>query len=82
MCLEHRDFHTQRHSQRVIGLSEALGIACQLSATEIGMLKICATLHDIGKMGIPDEILLKPGALDPKQWLIMKSHSQKGGGYY
>jgi len=77
-ALEYRDVHTQRHSLRVIALSEALGIACQLSATEIDMLKISASLHDIGKIGIPDQILLKPGALDPKEWLIMKSHSQKG----
>ncbi|WP_415231547.1 HD-GYP domain-containing protein [Psychromonas sp.] len=77
-ALEHRDIHTQRHSQRVIALSEALGIACQLSATEIGILKISASLHDIGKIGIPDNILLKPGTLEPDQWLIMKSHAQKG----
>lgn len=77
-ALKHRDMHTQRHSQRVTALSEALGIACQLSAAEIAMLRISASLHDIGKIGVPDEILLKPGRLAPKQWLIMKSHSQKG----
>lgn len=77
-ALKYRDAHTQLHTQRVIYLSEALGIACQLSAPEIDMLKISASLHDIGKIGIPDEILLKPGKFDPQQWKIMQSHSQKG----
>lgn len=77
-ALEHRDLHTQRHSQRVIALSEALGVAYQLSAAKMNILKISASLHDIGKIGIPDEILLKAGRLDPEQWQIMKSHSQKG----
>ncbi|MFT6984623.1 MAG: HD-GYP domain-containing protein (c-di-GMP phosphodiesterase class II) [Psychromonas sp.] len=77
-ALKHRDLYTQLHSQRVIALSEALGTACQLSATEIDILKISASLHDIGKIGTPDQILLKAGKLDPEQWLIMKSHSQMG----
>lgn len=77
-ALKHRDLHTQRHSQRVIVLSEVLGTAFQLSAAKIDILKISASLHDIGKIGIPDQILLKSGRLDPEEWLIMKSHSQKG----
>jgi len=77
-ALKYRDLHTQLHSQRVISLSVALGAACQLSATEIDILKISASLHDIGKIGVPDNILLKPGKLDPQEWQIMQSHSQKG----
>lgn len=80
-ALKHRDLHTQLHSQRLIALSQALGAGYQLSATEIDILQMSASLHDIGKIGIPDKILLKPGKLDPDEWQVMKSHAQRGGYY-
>jgi len=66
------------HSRRVVELSESLGIACKLSSDDIVQLKISACLHDIGKIGIPDEILLKPGSLDASEWKVMQSHAEKG----
>lgn len=76
--LMYRDLYTQKHSKRVICLSEALGRACDLSSQEINILKTGACLHDLGKVGIPDEVLLKRGSLDSQQWQVMKSHSAIG----
>ncbi|MBL1141052.1 MAG: HD-GYP domain-containing protein [Proteobacteria bacterium] len=77
-ALKHRDAHTQLHSQRIVLLSEELGKSCSLSENEIFILKIASCLHDIGKIGIPDNILLKQGKHNPEEWEIMKSHSTKG----
>ena len=67
-ALKYKDEHTQLHSQRVIGLAEELGKACHLSEIEIGLLKISSNFHDIGKIGIPDKILLKPAKFSPEEW--------------
>lgn len=77
-ALKHRDINTHLHSQRVIGLSEEIGKACKLTETEIGILKSGACFHDIGKIGIPDEILLKPGKLSQEEYKLMKRHAEKG----
>lgn len=77
-ALKHRDLHTQLHSQRVILLAEKIGKACGLSTPELGILRVSAYLHDIGKIGVPDHILFKPSKLNPEEWEIMKSHSEKG----
>lgn len=44
------------------------------------MVRLCAPMHDIGKIGIPDSILLKPAKLDPDEWEVMKTHAQLGEG--
>lgn len=78
VALAYRDPLTQLHSERVLGLSEELGIQCGLSAEDIGILKIAASFHDIGKIGIPDPVLLKPGIYDEDDWQVMKQHPQIG----
>lgn len=78
LALGYRDPLTRLHSERVLGLSEELGKWCGLSSLELGVLKISAAFHDIGKIGIPDLILLKPGQLDETEWEIMKQHSAMG----
>jgi response regulator RpfG family c-di-GMP phosphodiesterase len=78
VALGYRDTLTQLHSERVRGLSETIGMACGLSRQELGILKIAASFHDIGKIGIPDCILLKPAQFDPPEWEIMKQHSVIG----
>lgn len=79
MCaLKHKDVYTQLHSERIIVLSEKIGEACKLTETEISTLKVSACFHDIGKIGIPDEILLKQATLNPEDWTMMKTHSEKG----
>jgi HD-GYP domain-containing protein (c-di-GMP phosphodiesterase class II) len=78
VALGYRDQLTQLHSERVLGLSEQLGIKCGLSDEQLGTLKIAASFHDIGKIGIPDPVLLKPSRFDAGEWLVMKKHPQIG----
>lgn len=73
-ALSERDVYTQCHSARVVAIAERLGRACGFSDDEIGTLKICASFHDIGKIGIPDHILLKPASFDEAEWQVMKDH--------
>lgn len=77
-ALKHRDHHTQCHSQRVINLSVRIGRECGLLELEISRLQISAYLHDVGKIGIPDRVLFKPGKLAPEEWECMKTHPEKG----
>jgi len=77
-ALKFRDEHTELHSQRVIGLSEEIGKACHLSETDLNYLKMSSCFHDIGKIGIRDEILLKPTQFNPDEWDVMKTHPQIG----
>lgn len=78
VALGYRDLLTRLHSERVLGLAQALGSACGLSGTERGILKIAASFHDIGKIGIPDRILLKSAQFDEAEWAQMKEHSEIG----
>lgn len=74
-----RDLYTRLHSERVVELSLALGVRMGLTAQELGILKIGATFHDIGKIGIPDRILLKPSKLDEEESIEMQKHAELGG---
>jgi cyclic di-GMP phosphodiesterase len=70
---------TQGYMQRLAeGLRRHPRFAAALSDHYIRLLVRSAPLHDIGKVGIPDAILLKPGPLDPQEWAIMKTHSRLG----
>ena len=78
VALGYRDLLTRLHSERVRGLCEAIGVACNLPGKELGILKIASSFHDIGKIGIPDRILLKPSPFDDAEWAVMKQHSEIG----
>lgn len=78
VALGYRDRLTQLHSERVLGLSGEIGERCGLSSHELDILKIAASFHDIGKIGIPDHILLKPSQFDEDEWDHMKKHSEIG----
>lgn len=78
VALGYRDKMTQMHSERVEVLSVALGMACGLSGDELNTLKIGASCHDIGKIGIPDRVLLKPARLDDDEGELMHQHSDIG----
>jgi response regulator RpfG family c-di-GMP phosphodiesterase len=78
VALGYRDLLTSLHSQRVQGLSKAIGMAHGLSKNKLNALQIAASFHDIGKIGIPDHILLKPSQFDEAEWEVMKSHSVIG----
>lgn len=75
-ALDLRDRETEGHTQRVAELALQLGRALGVSETELGHMRRGALLHDIGKMGIPDSILLKPGPLTAEEWEIMRSHPE------
>ncbi len=63
-ALAERDGNTSAHSSRTSTLALELGKVCRLTPAELGTLGLAAQLHDIGKIGVPDRILLKPGRLD------------------
>lgn len=77
-ALDERDQYTRNHSRRLVILTSKTAKLCGLDEHDLELLKIAANLHDIGKLGIPDSILLKPAKLEPDEWEIMKSHSIKG----
>ncbi len=72
--LELRDKETEGHTQRAALLSVKLARLFDLSEAELVQVRWGALLHDIGKMGIPDSILLKQGALTEAEWIVMKHH--------
>jgi HD-GYP domain-containing protein (c-di-GMP phosphodiesterase class II) len=77
-ALEARDSYTHRHSLRVARYADRLACLLGLSARDRGLLYTAALLHDIGKIGIADGILLKPGRLDTREFDTMKTHSALG----
>ena len=78
VALGHRDLLTRLHSDRVFGLSANIAMVFGLEKTDLAILKIAALFHDIGKIGIPDSILLKPSKHDEAEWEKMKEHSAIG----
>ena len=73
-ALDLRDNDTQGHTARVAALTVMLGRSMGMSSKDIVHLRRGALLHDIGKMGIPDSILHKPGPLDEQEWEVMRRH--------
>lgn len=79
VALGYRDLLTRLHSERVRGLSRQIGEHYGLlSNIELNVLNVASSFHDIGKIGIPDHILLKPSKLDEGEWETMKQHSEMG----
>lgn len=73
-ALGERDTHTQSHCDRVVGIADTLARACALHDDEIAVLRLCASFHDNGKIGIPDRVLLKAAGFDEEEWRIMREH--------
>jgi putative nucleotidyltransferase with HDIG domain len=76
--LNARDSYTSEHCSRVLGLAESMGEKLGLNEEQMVILTLAAGFHDIGKIGIPDQILLKPSRLDPDEFEIIKTHPQIG----
>ncbi|WP_020651874.1 response regulator [Massilia niastensis] len=74
LAAEYKDNETGLHVLRMSHFSRVLGIAAGMGEVEADDLLHAAPMHDVGKIGIPDRILQKPGALDPEEWKIMQSH--------
>ena len=73
-ALGFRDQSTLEHSDRVQTMATELAKAAGLSEDDISALRISSKFHDIGKIGIPDNILMKPGALNHDDWKMMHQH--------
>ncbi|WP_246350797.1 HD domain-containing phosphohydrolase [Deinobacterium chartae] len=79
LALELRDFETAGHTERVVERSVELGRAMGMSDDELEGVRQGAYLHDVGKLAVPDAILLKPGPLDSDEWRVMQTHTLVGG---
>lgn len=78
IALGFRDYSTLEHSDRVQILAAELGMAVGLSEGQLSALRISSKFHDIGKIGIPDRILMKPDKLDSDDWEVMQRHPEIG----
>jgi HD-GYP domain-containing protein (c-di-GMP phosphodiesterase class II) len=72
--MEAKDYYTGGHTERVSDVAVALAARLGYSGPELDAIEIGALLHDIGKIGIPERILHKPGPLDDEEWKVMKEH--------
>jgi HD-GYP domain-containing protein (c-di-GMP phosphodiesterase class II) len=77
-AVDEKDPYTRGHSDRVTRYSLMIGKELNLDATFLEILRISAQLHDVGKIGIEDRILKKPGALTAEEFEVMKTHTTKG----
>ncbi|MCX7976764.1 MAG: HD domain-containing protein, partial [Bellilinea sp.] len=77
-ALESRDLSTGSHCRRVTRTAEQVALRMGCSFREIQDIRRAALLHDIGKIGIPDQILHKPGPLTEREWAIMRQHPEIG----
>ncbi|MHB8874155.1 MAG: HD domain-containing phosphohydrolase [Myxococcaceae bacterium] len=77
-ALDYRDTETQWHSRRVSLFSRRIAEAVGVSPAECDVIEQGALLHDIGKIGVRDSILLKPGPLTPEEWVEMRLHPEIG----
>lgn len=75
---EFRDDETGTHIERIGKYSEIIAQTLGLSKEEVDIVRLTSPMHDIGKIGIPDAILLKPGRLSTAEWEIMKKHTEIG----
>ena len=73
-----RDRYTAVHAHRLVELAVATARQLGRPEEDLRMLRLCAILHDIGKIGIPDAILYKPGPLNEEEWFIMRKHPDIG----
>ncbi|MBE6883704.1 MAG: HD domain-containing protein [Ruminococcaceae bacterium] len=76
--VETRDSETRGHSERVAGLAEALALELGLPEKDVSNIKTAGLFHDIGKVGVPDAILLKEGALTDEEFSQIKKHPADG----
>lgn len=77
-AIDEKDTHTEGHSKRVTELALDIAKKLNLSEKDRNILELAARLHDLGKIGVSEAILSKPGKLNDEEWKIMKAHPLKG----
>jgi putative nucleotidyltransferase with HDIG domain len=77
-AIDEKDPYTRGHSGRVAKYSTLIAQELKLSTEDLDKLRIAALLHDVGKIGVDDRVLKKPGSLTPEEFDIMKTHTTKG----
>jgi response regulator RpfG family c-di-GMP phosphodiesterase len=77
-AVEYRDTETGLHIDRISAFCERLALDVGMDPQEAELLRHASALHDVGKVGVPDSILLKPGKLDPEEWATMQTHTTIG----
>jgi PAS domain S-box-containing protein len=78
VAAEYRDEDTSQHTERVGVIAAEIAVQLGLDAEQVKLLREAAPLHDVGKLAIPDRILLKPGKLTPQEYEVMKTHAALG----
>ena len=78
LTLEAKDAHTALHSERVAAIAVDVAQRLGLPEAQREVLLLGSRLHDVGKVGVPDEVLLKPGRLSEREWELMRSHPEMG----
>ncbi|HEX3434034.1 MAG TPA: HD domain-containing phosphohydrolase [Solirubrobacteraceae bacterium] len=78
IAAEYRDDETYQHTERVGHVASRLALGLRLPAGQVTLLRRAAPLHDVGKLAIPDCILLKPGKLSDEEFEVMKTHAELG----
>lgn len=78
-AVEFRDNETGEHIQRIGLLCERVALRLGWDASRARMLRHASAMHDIGKIGVPDSVLLKPGKLDDREWDVIRAHPATGG---
>jgi HD-GYP domain-containing protein (c-di-GMP phosphodiesterase class II) len=77
--VEAKDDYTASHEQQVADLTQRVALRLGLGCSRASDVRYAALLHDVGKVAIPSEILLKPGPLDEREWVTMRGHAAAGG---
>ena len=77
-AIDAKDRYTKNHSEEATIYAEALGKACELPEKQLELVKMAAKLHDLGKIGVPEQILRKAGPLNDEEWQIMREHPTLG----
>jgi putative methionine-R-sulfoxide reductase with GAF domain len=77
--VEAKDDYTSAHGEDVAGMAARVALRMGLTAPEVRDVRYAAMLHDIGKIAVPSEILLKPGPLTDTEWVLMRGHAAVGG---
>lgn len=77
-AIDAKDTYTLAHSEEVAIISQALALAMGLGHQAADIIHVAGHLHDLGKIGVPDDILAKTSALTPKEWLAIRKHPDMG----